>query len=63
MFKDAYQDYLDMKFKEAKEGFEKILEKHPDDKASNRLLATCNKYIETPPLPDEDHTITTMTEK
>jgi adenylate cyclase len=63
MFKDAYQDYLDMKFAEAKEKFEEILKKHPEDKASLRLKASCEKYIEIPPTPDEDHTITTMTEK
>lgn len=63
LFKQGYQLYLDAKFTEALQIFDQILEKHPTDKSSLRLKASCEHWIENPPKEGEDHTITTMTTK
>lgn len=63
LFKKSYQEFLDKKFEEAKIGFQKLLAVHPEDKSSKRMLETCDYWLETPPAPGVDHTITTMTTK
>lgn len=63
LFNDSYQKFLDKKFDEAKEGFEKVLAVFPEDKSSQRMIESCEKWLEIPPAPGEDHTITTMTTK
>lgn len=62
-FKDAYQLFSDAHFIDAKKLLEKLSNKFPQDKSSARILENCNYYIENPPTPDEDHTITTRTDK
>lgn len=62
-FKDAYQKFLDGKFKEAKAIFTHLLETHSHDKACLRMNETCQKWIDSPPKEGEDWRITTMTTK
>lgn len=62
-FKQGYELYLQGKFAQAKEFFEKVLMQVASDKASQRLLNSCQHWMENPPKPDEDWTITTMTTK
>lgn len=62
-FNKAYQLFTDANFNEAKNIFEKLSNKYPQDKSSARILESCNYYIENPPAADEDHTITTRTDK
>lgn len=63
LFKKAYDQFVDGDFIKAKENFETILEKIPHDKSSIRLKESCVYWIENPPKEDEDHTITTRTDK
>lgn len=63
LFKSAYQNFLDADFTTAISDFEAVLQKHPEDKSAKRLLENCRHWIETPPAPGVDHTITTMTTK
>ncbi len=62
-FKSSYKLFIEGNFPLAKEGFEKVLEVHSQDKSSIRLIESCQKWIETPPTEGEDHTITTRTDK
>ncbi|MEX0799213.1 MAG: adenylate/guanylate cyclase domain-containing protein, partial [Bacteriovoracaceae bacterium] len=62
-FKKAYELFIVKDFARAKEMFESVLEKIPEDKSSLRMKEVCQLYIENPPAVDEDHTITTMTTK
>lgn len=63
LFKKGYQHFLNKEFDQAKTDFKMVLEKYPEDKSSLRMKETCDKWIECPPAPGEDHTITTMTTK
>jgi adenylate cyclase len=63
VFKQAYQEFLEGKFKDALTKFESLVEKHPEDKASNRLLEACQHWIDNPPKEGEDWSVTTMTTK
>lgn len=62
-FNQAYALYVEGKFEAAKEIFTEILSVHADDKSSQRLLESCNHWIETPPKEGENWAITTMTSK
>jgi adenylate cyclase len=62
-YKEAYKKYIEMDFKAALKMFNEFLTKYSDDKPANRLKAMCEQYIDVPPAPGEDHTITTMKEK
>lgn len=62
-FKEAYDLYIKGKFEESIKLFTKIKQYHPHDKATNRLLETCQYWLKNPPKDGEDWTITTMTTK
>lgn len=62
-FKEAYQLFLDGKFKEAQAIFQHLLENHSHDKACLRMNEACQKWIDNPPKEGEDWRITTMTTK
>ncbi len=62
-FKKAFQLFVDGKFAEAKDIFASLKERHPEDKASNRMYDTCVHWIETPPKPGENYLVTTMKTK
>lgn len=62
-FKQAFTLFTQGLFTEAQTIFQKLHEKYPDDKASDRMNQTCLKWIETPPADGEDFRVTTMTTK
>ncbi len=62
-FKSAFDLFLAGEFQQAKSIFVKLVQKHPDDKASNRMLETCQHWIENPPKEGEDFRVTTMKTK
>lgn len=63
IYKEAYKKFIDMDFQGALKMFNEFLTKYGDDKPANRLKSSCEQFIEVPPAPGEDHTITTMKEK
>lgn len=62
-FKVGYQLFLDAQFKEAIMCFDEVLAGSPEDKSSARVKEACEYWIANPPAEDEDHTITTRTDK
>ena len=62
-FKIGYQLFIDAKFEDALSIFTALHEKYPGDESSNRLKESCQFWITNPPEEDEDHTITTRTDK
>lgn len=63
LFKISYQEFVEKNFEKALKGFEKVLSVHPEDASSLRLKESCEFWLQTPPAPGVDHTITTMTSK
>lgn len=61
-FKKGYQHFIDKEFDHALKCFDNILENH-DDKSSQRIKEACLHWIQNPPKEDEDHTVTTRTDK
>lgn len=61
-FKIGYQYFLDKEFKEAIKCFDVVLADH-EDKSSARVKEACEHWLANPPAPDEDHTVTTRTDK
>ncbi len=62
-FKVGYQLFIDGKFKEAIMCFDEVLAERPEDKSSQRVKEACEHWIANPPKENEDHTITTRTDK
>lgn len=62
-FRVGYQLFIEAKFEEAVKCFDQVLEKHPNDKSSKRVKEACEHWIANPPAENEDHTITTRTDK
>jgi tetratricopeptide (TPR) repeat protein len=54
LFANGRNLYKLMKFKEAKEYFEKALSIDPEDGPSKEYSKRCQEFIETPPGPDWD---------
>ena len=63
LFKEAYKTFVDAKFEQALELFNKTLEMVPEDKSSQRIKESCQYWIDNPPSEGVDHTITTRTDK
>jgi adenylate cyclase len=63
MYDHAYRLFVDQFFDQACQYFEAFLEKYPDDVAAGRLLKVCLHYLEAPPMPGEEHDVTTFTTK
>jgi adenylate cyclase len=61
-FLEGYQLFLDKKFEEAVKCFDLVLEE-VEDKSSERVKEACLHWIANPPQENEDHTITTRTDK
>ena len=57
----AFDDYLAQKFEEAKNVFQDLHNKYPEDKSSKRLLEACENYISNPPGEDWDGVVTFTT--
>lgn len=62
-FKEAYIRFEQKDFKSSEVLLEKILEAHPKDVPSQKLIKRVKKYREFPPLEGKDHTLTKMTSK
>ena len=61
-FLEGYQLFLDKKFEEAVKCFDLVLDE-VEDKSSERVKEACLHWIANPPQENEDHTITTRTDK
>jgi adenylate cyclase len=57
----AFQNYLDMKFKEAAEIYHTLHDQYPDDKTFKRMLEICDDFVAVPPPVDWDGTYTHKT--
>lgn len=62
-FKLAFELFTSAEFEKALSLFKELVDSHPEDKASNRMKETCEKWIENPPNEGEDFRVTTMTTK
>ena len=59
----AWNLFLQKEFIQAAAIFEQVLAQLADDKATQRVLELCQKYIKNPALVDDNFDITKMTEK
>lgn len=62
-FKQAFQLFREGSFQPAKDLFDALAKKYPDDKASNRMNETCQHWIDNPPAQGENFSVTTMKTK